>query len=242
MHSTRECRRKHRKGKSGRRREGKEASMKLTGRLLAGAAVVLVVAAACARTGGGGGGGGGEGGGAIPRGGTLRLDQNTDVCNAFDPQKAYCSINWEYTRIMLRTLLSYNGLAADEGGVDVKPDLAVDLPQVSEDGLTWTFEIKPGLHWGPPLEDVEITAQDFIRALEREADPEASTDGYAFYYSPIVGFDDFGAGKADSIEGLSAPDDHTLVVNISEPLGDMIYRFTMAATAPIPPHPDNPHE
>ncbi len=56
----------------------------------------------------------------------------------------------------------------------------------------------------------------------------------------IEGFDDFGAGKADSISGLSAPDDQTLVVKVTEPTGDLPWRFTMPATAPIPPNPADP--
>ena len=42
-------------------------------------------------------------------------------------------------------------------------------------------------------------------ALEREADPDASVGGYNFYYNIIDGFEDFGAGKADSIKGLETP-------------------------------------
>jgi peptide/nickel transport system substrate-binding protein len=82
-----------------------------------------------------------------------------------------------------------------------------------------------------------VTAGDFIRALEREADPEASVGGYSFYYSAIVGFDDYTNGDADSIEGLSAPDDQTFVVEVSEPTGDLGYRLAMPAAAPIPPNP-----
>ena len=47
---------------------------------------------------------------------------------------------------------------------------------ISADGLTYTFTIKPGIMYAPPLQDVEITAQDFVRALERESDPKASSD------------------------------------------------------------------
>ena len=54
---------------------------------------------------------------------------------------------------------------------------------------------------------MEITAQDFIRALERTANPDANVGGYSFYYSVIEGFDDFAAGDAEEISGLSAPDD-----------------------------------
>ena len=103
--------------------------------------------------------------------------------------------------------------------------------------------------YGPPFEDVEVTAPDFVRALERAADPKASSGGYAFYYSEIEGFDDFGAGDADEISGLNVVDDYTLEVTTTEPVGDLPWRFAMAATAPIPPNGDDrargsrgPHE
>ena len=96
-------------------------------------------------------------------------------------------------------------MPVEEGGGELLPDLAADLPTVSDDGLTYTFTIKPGIMYAPPLQDVEITAQDFIRAIQREADPKASSGGYPFYYSIIEGFDDYGAGKADTISGMSAP-------------------------------------
>ncbi len=183
----------------------------------------------------------GQGAGGEPeRGGTLLLASESDVCNSFDPQKAYCSVNWEFQRVITRTLLSNNGMEADQGGAELHPDLAAELPEISEDGLTWTFRLRPGIMYGPPLQDVEMTAPDFIRAMMREADPEASRGGYRPYYHIIEGFEEFSDGKADTISGMTAPDDHTLVVRLTDPLGDFGYRMAMAAASPIPPNPDNP--
>ena len=168
-------------------------------------------------------------------GGTLRMAQLADVGAAFDPQKEYYTVSWEYYRCcLLRTLMSYEGVPTAEGGADIFPDLAAGEPTLSGDGLTTTFRIKPGLMYAPPKDDTEITAQDFIRAMEREANPKASA-GYSFYYSVIEGFDDFAAGGADTITGLSAPDTRTLEIRTTSPIGDIGYRFAMAATAPIPP-------
>ena len=115
-----------------------------------------------------------------------------DVTAAFDPQKEYYSVTWEYYRCcLLRTLMSYEGVPTDEGGAEIHPDLAAGEPTQSEDGLTWTYQIKPGLMYAPPKEDTEITAADFIRAIERTANPKANVGGYSFYYSVIEGFDDF---------------------------------------------------
>ncbi len=101
-----------------------------------------------------------------------------DVTAAFDPQKEYYSVTWEYYRCcLLRNLMSYEGVPTDEGGAEIFPDLAAGEPEQSSDGLTWTYTIKPGIHYAPPKEDVEITAQDFIRALERTANPMRTSAG-----------------------------------------------------------------
>ena len=204
-----------------------------------------LVAAACGGDGGGtdtpGGPGASGASGEVPTGGTMRLALQSDMQEAFDPQKEYYGVAWAFYRCcLLRTLLSYNGKTTAEGGAEVQPDLAEAMPESSADGLTWTFRIKPGIHYSPPLDDVEVTAQDFIRALERGACGECSTGGYSFYYSAIEGFAEFAAGEADAISGLEAPDEHTLVVTTTEPTGDLPYRMAMPAAAPIPPNPNDP--
>ena len=194
--------------------------MKGPTRWIALVAILGVVAAACS----------GNGGEADPsagtnvepaKGGTLQIGVSSEPASAaMDPAKEYYSLSWEQMRCcLLRTLYSTNGQALAQGGLELRPDLAASLPEVSEDGLTYTFAIKRGVKFAPPFQNEEITADDFIRALEREATPAASSGGYSFYYSPIVGFDDFGAGKANEIAGLKAIDDYTLEMTLSEPPG-----------------------
>jgi peptide/nickel transport system substrate-binding protein len=208
-------------------------------KLIALVAVLGIVAAACG--GNDGDGGGSETGSPTTdlSGGTLKMAMLGDVSAAFDPQKEYYGVTWEYYRCcLLRTLMSYKGVPTDEGGAEIFPDLAASEPEVSSDGLTWTFTIKSGINYAPPLDDVAITAGDFIRALERTADPKTNTGGYSFYYSVIEGFDDYADGKADTISGLTAVDDSTLEVKVTAPTGDLGYRLAMPATAPIPPFND----
>ena len=171
----------------------------------------------------------------VQQGGTIKLAVLSDVSAAFDPQKEYYSLTWGlYRCCLLRTLMSYPGAPAEEGGNDVVPDLAAAAPEVSGDGRTWTFELKEGINYAPPFQDTEITAPDIVRALERTADPEAAANGYSFYYSVIEGFDEFSDGKADSISGVETPDDYTLEITTTEPAGDLPYRMSMPSTAPIP--------
>ncbi len=173
------------------------------------------------------------------QGGTLKMAQLSDFYSALDPQKEYSSVTWEYYRCcLLRTLLSYNGHPTDEGGTELQPDLAAALPEISQDGLIWTFKLKQGIHYGDPFGDVEVTADDIIRAVARVADPDASVGGYSDYYAVIKGFDEVKAGKADLPSGMVATDPFTLEINLTEPAGDLGYRFAMGATAPIPPMGD----
>jgi len=215
--------------------------MKGPARWIAMVSILGVIAAACS----------GNGGGTDPsagtsvepaKGGTLRIGVSSEPASAaMDPAKEYYSLSWEQMRCcLLRTLYSTNGQALAQGGLELRPDLAASLPEVSDDGLTYTIAIKRGIKFAPPFEKEEITADDFIRALEREAIPAASSNGYPFYYSPIVGFDDFGAGKANEISGLKAIDDYTLEMTLSEPTGDLGWRMAMPATAPIPPNGNAP--
>lgn len=180
--------------------------------------------------------------GAIPRGGTVRIAVSSEPASAaFDPAKEYYQLSFEILKCCIaRTLYQTNGLPADQGGTELRPDLAADLPSVADDELTWTFPIRQNVMYGPPFEDVEITAPDFIRALEREADQKASAGGYIGFYQAIEGFSDFGEGKADSISGVTAIDDHTLQIVTSEPTGDIGWRMAMPAMTPIPPNDDAP--
>jgi peptide/nickel transport system substrate-binding protein len=140
---------------------------------------------------------------------------------------------------LLRTLLSHNGRSASEGGARLHPDLAEALPEVSADGLTWTFHLKSGLHYGPPLQEVEITAGDFVRSFHRLLAPSLASF-YAFDYLDIEGAAEYHAGTAASISGLEAPDDHTLVIRLTKPVGNLGARMAQAFSAPLPPDPSHP--
>ena len=81
-------------------------------------------------------------------------------------------------------------------------------------------------------------AGDIVRALERKARYPA---GMAGYFAPIRGFEAYQNGTADSIAGLETPDDLTLVVRLDHVVGALAYRFSFAATAPIPEAADAEH-
>jgi len=215
---------------------------------LAGMTLALVVASACSSGGGAAGDAVGQSHEALspPRGGVLRgaiPDTAAEILD-LDPQRAYDAVPWGLFRCcLLRTIYSYNGTPTDEGGVVPRPDLAAGSPTISADGLTWTFRLREGIRYAPPFEDTPITSVDLVRALERTARLASQDLGYgSFYFGVISGFDDYGSGAADSIVGLETPDDRTLVVRLDQVTGDLAYRFTMPATAPIPEGASDGHD
>ena len=202
-------------------------------RIAALVAVLSIVAAACG--GGDGGGGGGEGGADIPRGGTLRgaISEGGDFFYSLDPQQEYYSLSWGFlSRALARTLYSYSGTPADEGGSEPQLDLAESV-ETSSDGLTWTFTIKTGVQFGSPL-NREIVAQDFVNAFERFSNPDVNGVSYPFYFGDVVGFDEAQEAGGGPVSGVTAIDDKTLEIKLEKPNADMPFLLAMAATSPLP--------
>ncbi|MEA2486085.1 MAG: peptide/nickel transport system substrate-binding protein [Actinomycetota bacterium] len=156
---------------------------------------------------------------------------------------------------LMRSLLSYNGRDISDGGATLRPDLATSLPDVSSDGLTWTFHLRQGIHYGPPLQSETVTAQDFVRSLERILSPAPAwmpdqgaggsyLDDYLGTYlqlaQAIKGATAYGAAKEQHISGLETPDQHTLVLHLTRASGNLGYLLAMPGIGPIPPIPSHP--
>jgi peptide/nickel transport system substrate-binding protein len=175
----------------------------------------------------------------VPRGGTLRIGTVGLPLETIDPGRVAFdpALDELYRCCLLRTLVNYRGGTTEEGGAVLRPDLAVALPKVSADGLTYTFRLKPGLRYAPPYDDVAIRAQDVVRAIEYALRlPAAALADYPMLV--IEGASDFQTHRAETIAGLETPDDRTLVVHVGERVGNLAERFSLALTAPVPPRTD----
>ena len=159
------------------------------------------------------------------------LDPHLDAFSAYD--------TWELMRCCLtRALVSNNGRATEEGGARMHPDLASEMPEISADGLSWTFRLKQGLRYAPPLADVEITAPDLIRGFHRLMAPALAEGSFGrTTYADIVGAQAYLDGDAASISGLESPDKYTLVIRLTKPAGDLGARLAVSLAVPIPPSP-----
>ena len=151
---------------------------------------------------------------------------------AFDPTGEYLGSAWGVYAMLLRTLLTFRHVRGPAGSVPV-PDLATDLGQKSPDGLTYTFHLKPGIKFGPPVNRA-ITSKDVAYAFQR-INTRSLVAQYGFYFDGVIKGMTGNAAHPTPVSGISTPGPHTIVFHLIRPTGDFRYRLAMPATAPIPP-------
>src|SRR5215831_8746474 len=124
------------------------------------AAVGAVATLALAACGGGSSSGAGGGGAAGPSGfnaalagevnpsnhkstGTISFG-NSSTPDSTDPGNTYYANMWNFSRLYTMPLMTY-GSCTGSCGLRVVPDLATGPGVVSDNGLTWTYHIKPNI-------------------------------------------------------------------------------------------------
>jgi peptide/nickel transport system substrate-binding protein len=161
------------------------------------------------------------------RGGTLRVLSYAPF-GGLDTADNYGPIARPYAR----TLYGYNLAGPPEQKTVPVPDIASGPPQRSADQRTYTFTLRPGVRYAPPV-NREVTAADFITAIERLYDKQTHSYGQ-FYAALIAGTSRYGAGKASRISGLTAPDPRTLRITLDRPAGDFLSILALPFFAPVP--------
>jgi YVTN family beta-propeller protein len=116
--------------------------------------------------------------GASHRGGTLAVLQNAQF-GSLDPTGLNGSLAALYSLYMTNDGLTAFKRVGGSGGAHVVPDLAVSLPTPTDGGLTYTFQLRPGIRYsnGQP-----VRPEDFRRAIQRSLGL-----GWTIYYTNIVG-------------------------------------------------------
>ena len=111
------------------------------------------------------------------------------------------------------------------------PALADGEPEISEDGLTYTFKIRDA-QWS---NGTAITAHDFVYAWQRAVDPEmASPYGPYFMSGMIKNATEIGKGTAEIADlGITAVDDKTLVVELEIPTPYFLSLMSFATFYPL---------
>ncbi len=137
------------------------------------------------------------------------------------------------------TLYRYKYLARP---YELAPNLAVGMPDVSEDGLVYTFRIRDDARFTddpafPAGAGRAVTVHDLVYSLKRHFDPEVRSQGAWLWTDRIAGMADWAAAGADydrPVGGLVPIDDHTLEIRLTEPYPQLTYTLATAFSAIVP--------
>jgi len=113
--------------------------------------------------------------------------------------------------------------------------------EISNDALTYTFHLKDDVYFHDNEcfkesggKGRKVTAQDFKYCIERVNNPKTKSRGQWVYRDRIKGaqeYIDFMSGtadkKVDDISGLKAPDDSTLIIELTKPFSPFLSILTM---------------
>jgi oligopeptide transport system substrate-binding protein len=150
---------------------------------------------------------------------------NTAESNSLDPQMA--------TTVSEAAILRevFEGMYAD--GPDGSPILGVAErdPEISPDGLVWTFHLRPEV-WS---DGVPVTANDFVYAYRRMLNPKTGSS-YAYLLYVLKNAQAVNSGAAPETLGAKALDDHTLQLTLEHPASYLPQLLKHQAFFPIPAH------
>ena len=161
------------------------------------------------------------------KGGKLTVLSGGDV-DYLDPGKTYYTYAIGIINMIHRGLYAYPPQENEP-----VPDLAADMPEISEDGKTVTVKLKQGITYTPPVSR-EVTSADVKYAIER-AFTAAVANGYAgVYFGDLKGAPEPG-GDYKEIQGIETPDDSTIVFNLTKGTGAALAgALAMPISVPVP--------
>jgi hypothetical protein len=161
---------------------------------------------------------------AATPGGGITVTYKDDVAT-LDPAIGYDWQNWSMIKSLFDGLMDYV-----PGTTELRPGLAESY-EISEDGLTYTFKLRPGVmfHNGR-----EMTAEDVVYSLSRVTDPATQSPGAGFF-GMIEGFDARMAGEADTLSGVAALDPQTVQIRLSRPDATFLHVMALNFASVVPP-------
>ncbi len=122
----------------------------------------------------------------------------------------------------------YSGLIRTDKNLNIIPDQATW--QISPDGKTYTFKIKPGITFS---DGTPITAQTYVYTWTRALLPEVNSPIASFFEAPIVGSDAVLNGKSKTLAGVKAIDNQTLQVSLKQPTPYFLSALTTSFFYPL---------
>jgi peptide/nickel transport system substrate-binding protein len=190
--------------------------------------LTLLVAASC-----GGDEDDGEGGQATTTegqsGGVLKINLSSDTDHV-DPALAYYQVSVQYLYPACAMLLNYPDKPAPEG-TRLQPEVAEAMPEVSEDGKTYTFTVRDGFQLSPPSNEM-VDAETFRFVINRNLNPKLQSPAASFI-ADIEGAQAVIDGKAKTASGVTV-DGNKLTIKLTKAAPDFLARIAMWFFCSIP--------
>ena len=168
-------------------------------------AVPALIATAC---GSGSGSGSSSSSAALSPNQLFRFPINDDI-KTLDPGHASTAVDISFVQNV------FGGLYRFDNNLKEVPDIATGPPDISSDGLTYTFHMRHDVKFsnGDP-----VTSADVLYSWNRAA---RLNDSYGIVFAPVVGYSAVaptsGNPTATTLSGLTAPDQYTVQAQLSSP-------------------------
>ena len=142
----------------------------------------------------------------------LLPSNSTEVCGSWVLEQLYTGL----TQVDYDTFEPVAGVATDW--------------ESNEDQTEWTFTLGEDwtFHNGDPID-----ANTFVETFNWVVDPDNAQQNTSFY-DVILGYDEVVEGEADELEGVTAVDDYTLELELSEPFSPLPMMLSYTGFYPMP--------
>ena len=145
-----------------------------------------------------------------------------------DPALSYYTVGWQLEYATCAKLVNYPDVGGGAGTV-VQPEVARALPTVSDDGLTYTFELRSDFAFNT---GEHVTGETAKHTFERLLNP-ATHSPSAPFYTDIVGAQAMLDGAASSLEGLEVSG-QTVTFHLTRASGSFLARLAMPFACLVP--------
>lgn len=164
----------------------------------------------------------GAGHSAPQHGGTFVFHHESDV-RGFDPHTSYDELSYMGIKLL------YDGLLDYDYDLRLVPRLAEAMPEVSPDGLEYTFHLRHHVlfHNGR-----ELVAEDVRWSMEHLLAPATHSPGAPFF-AAIDGEDAFHAGRTPHLVGVAVLDRYTVRFRLSHPDYTFLNSMAMVFANPV---------
>jgi len=115
---------------------------------------------------------------------------------------------------------------------EMYPLLVKDFPTVSEDGLTYSFELKEGIKFH---DGVELTTEDIEYTFNRFFDP-ATNCLNTWMIDFILGAEEMMAGEAETLAGFKVIDKYKFEITLASPYASFVNALANEYLGMVPKH------